>query len=68
MALEPSVLLDEVETAISAVLQGQEIEFRDKKVTRANLAELWKIRGKLKIEVSRKGKGIQAYGVQPRHG
>ena len=68
MALSSTALLDEVETAISAVLEGQEIEFRDKKVTRADLSQLWKIRNQLKSEVSRNGKGIQGYGVQPRHG
>lgn len=67
MALDPAALLDEVETAISAVLLGQEITYRDKKMTRADLSQLWKIRNDLKVEVDRAGKGIKVYGAQVSH-
>ena len=51
-AQDPATLLENTETAISAVLNGQAYRIGDRTFTRANLAELQTLRRELKNEVA----------------
>jgi len=51
-AQDPAELLENTETAINAVLNGQAYRIGDRTFTRANLAELQALRRELKNEVA----------------